>query len=171
MDNIHCCEQAVAIRPVQPSDADAIASIYNNYVLNTAISFETEAVTVEEMRSRIMEISRKYPYFVAECDGKVAGYCYAHEWKSRPAYYRTWETTVYIDERIRHLHLGHRLMDKLVEECRGRECHALIACITGDNEASIAFHRSLGFEQVSLFKEVGFKFGRYLDVVDYELLL
>lgn len=171
MDNINSCGQPVAIRPVRPSDAGVIAAIYNNYVLNTDISFDTEAVSTEEMRARIMEISRKYPYFVAECGGKVAGYCYAHEWKSRPAYCRSWETTVYIDERVRHLHLGRHLMDRLIAECRGRGCRALIACITGGNEASIAFHRGLGFEQVSLFKEVGFKFGRYLDVVDYELLL
>lgn len=171
MDNVYCCGRTVAIRSVSPSDAEAIAAIYNNYVLNTAISFETEAVTAGEMRRRIEEISREYPYFVAESGGRVVGYCYAHEWKSRPAYCRTWETTVYIDEQARHLHLGRRLMDRLIDECRGRECRALIACITGDNVASIAFHRGLGFEQVSLFKEVGFKFGRYLDVVDYELLL
>ena len=62
-------------------------------------------------------------------------------------------------------------MEKLVDECRRRGFKALIACITGENEASIAFHRRLGFEQVSLFRSVGYKHGRWLDVVDMELLL
>ncbi len=161
----------VTVRSVSPSDAEAIADIYNEYVLNTTISFETEALTAEAMRSRISGLACKYPYFVAERDGRVAGYCYAHEWKERAAYGRTWETTVYVAPGHKHCHIGEMLMERLIEECRRLGCHVLIACITGDNEASIAFHRRLGFEQVSRFREVGFKFGRYLDVVDYELSL
>ena len=69
---------AVTVRSVSPYDAEAIADIYNEYVLNTTISFETEALTVEAMRSRISGLACKYPYFVAERDGRVAGYCYAH---------------------------------------------------------------------------------------------
>ncbi|MCM1504572.1 MAG: GNAT family N-acetyltransferase [Muribaculum sp.] len=163
------CE--VTVRSVAPSDAEAIAEIYNEYVVNTAISFETEALSVEAMRGRVADLACKYPYFVAEADGRVVGYCYAHNWKERAAYGKTWETTVYVDSSKKHCHIGEILMDRLIEECRRAGCHALIACITGNNSASIAFHQRLGFKQVSMFKEVGFKFGRYLDIVDYELML
>ena len=162
----------ITIREARPDDAKAIAAIYNVYVCGTTISFETEPVSDEEMRRRITELTGQYPYFVAEtADGNIAGYCYAHEWKTRPAYRHTWETTVYVDERQKHGHIGKLLMEKLIETCKGRQCHALIACITSENEASRRFHERLGFTLVSEFKGVGFKFGRWLGVADYELIL
>ena len=123
------------IRDVKPQDATAITKIYNEYITNSIISFETEPLTEEDMLSRIVQISSKYPYLVYETGGIVVGYCYAHAWKERAAY------------------------------------RALIACITDDNIASKSLHIRLGFKQVSHFKKVGLKFDRWLDVVDYELLL
>ena len=159
------------IREVTPHDADAITAIYNEYILHSTISFETEPLTPEAMRDRIAHIADHYPYFVAEEAGTVVGYCYAHPWKERAAYGHTLETTVYLSPLGQNKGLGRELMLRLIEECRRQGYRALIACITGNNEASRAFHARLGFEQVSLFKEVGHKFGQWLDVVDYELLL
>lgn len=159
------------IRRVTLDDAARIAGIYNEYIEKTTISFETEPLTDDEMRDRIGVISSKYPYFVYETDGDVAGYCYVHEWKERKAYFHTLEVTIYLDGKFRGRGIGRELMSHLIDECRKDGHHVLIACITGDNEASIAFHRSLGFSEVSRFSEVGFKFGRWLDVVDMELKL
>lgn len=159
------------IRGVELSDAKAIADIYNRYVTESVISFETEPLTEDEMRLRIADISSGFPYFVWEQDGEIAGYCYAHPWKERAAYGRTLETTVYLAPQYTRRGIGSRLMARLIEECRAAGYRALIACITGGNEASIALHRELGFRQVSCFEKVGFKFGRELDVVDMELLL
>ena len=159
------------IRRVTPADAPAIADIYNHYVVNTVVSFETEPVTVEAMRRRIGSLSADYPYFVCEEEGVIAGYCYAHAWKERAAYAHTFETTVYLSPQCRGCGVGRRLMERLIAECRLCGCHALIACITACNTASRAFHERLGFRQVSLFRSVGFKHGSLLDVADYELLL
>lgn len=159
------------IRQVTASDAPAIADIYNLYVLDTTVSFETEPVTVHEMRRRIDEISAHYPYFVYEEDGKILGYCYAHDWKTRAAYAHTWETTVYLDAGSKGRGIGTLLMQRLIEACRHAGAHALVACITGGNDDSIRLHQRLGFTQVSHFCQVGMKFGRRLDVVDFELLL
>ncbi len=159
------------IRKVETTDALAIASIYNRYVLETAISFETEAVGVDEMRGRIEHISKVYPYFVYECGGQICGYCYVHQWKDRKAYDNTVETTLYVSMDHRHEGIGSLLLAHLVEACRAKGYHALIACITDGNEASIAIHSKFGFKQVSSFKQVGRKFGQWLDVVDMELLL
>lgn len=101
----------------------------------------------------------------------MAGYCYAHPWKERAAYSNTLETTIYLHPDFKGRGTGTALMDRLVADCRRMGFKALIACITGENEASIAFHRKLGFEQASLFRSVGYKHGRWLDVVDMELLL
>ncbi len=159
------------IRPVLPSDAADIAAIYREYILHTTVTFETEAVSEAEMRQRIVAFSAHGLYFVYEEDGRVLGYCYAHPWKERHAYRHTLETTIYLAPEAQHRNIGRQLMDRLILACRETSAHALIACITGENTASIAFHRSLGFEEKSRFTEVGNKFGRWLDVVDMELML
>lgn len=156
------------IRKVKLEDAGEITTIYNEYIVNSVISFETEALQEEEMRSRIQEISEKFPYFVYEAEGKIVGYCYAHPWKSRAAYCNTLETTVYIVREYTGKGIGKELMTHLMEACKQGGYHALIACITGGNEASCKLHANLGFKQVSRFEQVGLKFGKWLDVVDYE---
>lgn len=152
-------------------DAECIASIYNRYVSKTTITFETEPVTAEVMRGRIDSISSAFPYFVYEYDGVVLGYCYVHLWKEREAYSKTLETTVYLDSEACHQGIGSQLMRHVIEECRRRGYHVLIACITADNLSSLQFHHRLGFRQVSRFSEVGRKFDRWLDVIDLELVL
>ncbi len=162
----------MTIRDVRPEDAESIAAIYNVYVTGTTVSFETEAVTADEMRRRIAVYSCDFPYLVCENpDGTVAGYCYAHPWKNRPAYSQTLETTVYVDKKFHGQGVGRRLMEILIDRCRTAGYGALIACITAENEASLRFHESLGFSQVSHFRGVGRKFGRWLDVADMELQL
>lgn len=159
------------IREVCPDDAAQIAGIYNHYILETTISFETQPLSAEDMRIRIEEISSYFPYFVAENNGKLTGYCYAHPWKERAAYCKTLETTIYLASEAKGRGLGTRLMTQLIKECRNRGYHALIACITAENEESCQFHERLGFKKVSHFEQVGQKFGRWLDVADYELML
>lgn len=163
------------IRPMTESDIKAIVEIYNYYVSETTVSFETEPLTVAEMRSRIKHISAKHPCLVAVADngaGQMLGYCYAHEWKERHAYCHTLEVTIYLDSEAKGCGVGSALMKRLIDECRQHGgCHALIACITAENAESIAFHSKMGFEAVSHFHQVGCKFGRWLDVVDMELII
>ncbi len=160
------------IRRARTEDVPRIAEIYNHYVLNSVETFEVEAVSCREMERRMGEVLATGPYIVyADGDGRVLGYAYAHPWKERRAFHITFETTVYVDHTCRHRGIGMQLMEELISQCRPLPIHALIACITGGNEASTALHRRLGFRQVSLFREVGFKFGRLLDIVDYELII
>lgn len=155
------------IRPVRTDDCTAIANIYNEYVLNSTATFETEVVTIEEMYRRIDAISCNYPYFVYEENGNVVGYCYAHAWKERAAYSKTLETTIYVENDSQGKGIGLKLLKHLIEECRTLGYEVLVACITAENTTSCDFHRKMGFKQVSLFEKVGIKFGRHLDVVDY----
>ena len=159
------------IREVKLQDAGAIVAIYNKYIEQSVITFETEPLREETMRSRIAEISSRYPYFVYEAEDGILGYCYAHPWKEKAAYKYTLETTIYLSPRCTGKGIGKQLMRKLVEECRLRGYRALIACITEGNEASNSLHLKLGFKRVSHFEKVGLKLGRWLDVDDYELLL
>ncbi len=159
------------IRKVTAEDAAAIAGIYNGYVKATTVSFETQPLSEDQMRGRIGEISVGFPYFVYEREGRVEGYCYAHPWKERAAYCNTLETTIYLAPDACGRGIGTALMRRLIEDCRKEGFRALIACITAENALSIEFHRSLGFKCVSHFEQVGYKQGRWLDVVDMELLL
>lgn len=159
------------IRPVTPNDTEHILAIYNHYIINSVASFEIEPLTFDAMRNRIVEISTEYPYFVDETNGEITGFCYVHPWKERAAYKYTLESTVYISPKHTRKGIGMRLMNKLINSCQALGYNSIIACITGNNTASIALHKSLGFTQVSQFKKVGIKFGRQLDVVDFQILI
>lgn len=171
MEMIHLNAGAVNIRSVVLEDASEIARIYNYYIENGTQTFEVDAVSEAEMSERIGLISASFPFFICDVGGKIAGYCYAHLWKQRPAYRNTLETTVYVSPEYLQRGIGRRLMEVLIEECRRRGFHVLIACITGGNSASEQLHLGLGFKRVSLFEKVGEKFGRVLDVSDFELML
>ena len=160
------------IRKVTLDDAAAITRIYNPFVTDTTVTFETVPVSVDEMRRRIAEISAQYPYYVWQDDaGDVTGYCYVHAWKPRAAYAYTYEVTIYLAPEAQGQGIGRQMISLLINESRQLGAQALIACITEGNEHSIRLHRSMGFEQVSHFRKVGRKFGQVLDVVDLELVL
>ncbi len=160
------------IRNVESRDIGAITDIYNWYIVNSTATFEIDPLGRREMAERISGFtSAGMPYMVFEDDGMVQGYCYAHRWKERAAYRHTLETTVYVHPDCLHKGIGRQLMEKLIADCRTAGYRVLIACITEGNAASYALHRTLGFRQVSCFRDVGRKFDRWLGVVDYELLL
>ncbi len=164
-------ERKDVIRDVGMRDAADITRIYNHYILDSTASFETAPLTEECMSERIENIRQSFPYLVCECGGRIAGYCYAHAWKERAAYDGVVETTVYVDRDFTGHGIGERLMRALIERLRTTGCRALVACITAENTASRRLHSRLGFVQVSHFKAAGLKFGRLLDVTDYQLML
>jgi phosphinothricin acetyltransferase len=159
------------IRNVTESDAAEIAAIYNYYVERTIITFETERVPEAEMQRRIAVISSEYPWFVHVHEGRVTGYCYAAQWKTRRAYGTTLESTVYVDPGARNRGIGRALMQELIHALRQMSVHAVVACISIPNPESIRLHESLGFEKVSHFREVGRKMDIWVDTGDWELLL
>lgn len=160
------------ITKVTENDADEIAAIYNYYIRESVATFDTEEWQTEKMEQRIITLSSSYPYIVYRTeDGKIAGFCYSHPWKEKDAYSRTLETTVYVSPEHIGRGIGQKLMEELIDICRKKGFMTLIACITEGNENSFRLHRKLGFKQVSHFKKVGMKFNRFLDVIDYELIL
>ncbi len=156
------------IRTLQPEDAAAVAALYNHYVLHSTVSFEEEPLDAGRMRRRLEHVAVR---FVCEREGRIVGFGYTHEWKERAAYRYTQEVTVYVAPDSTGLGIGRRIVERLVAECRTTQCRALIACITADNAPSRRLFEAVGFRRVSHFEQVGRKFGRWLDVVDYELLL
>lgn len=157
----------IVVRPSKAGDVAAIAEIYGYHVLNGLASFELLAPSADEMAKRRADlIGRKFPYLVAECDGRVVGYAYASLYRTRPAYRHTLEDSVYVHKDFAGRGVGKRLLDALLEACEKAGCRQLIAVIgDSDNTGSIRLHAACGFKRTGTLKAVGFKFGRWVDSV------
>jgi len=156
---------------VTVDDAKAICAIYDHYIRETVITFEEEPVSVEEMEDRIRRVTPSFPWLVYESDGKIIGYAYADRWKSRSAYRYAVESTIYVDPRYTGQGIGKQLYGSLIPELRLRSLHSVLGVIALPNPASVALHERMGFVKVAHFKEVGWKFNRWIDVGDWQLLL
>ena len=163
----------MTVRMANAGDAQAIAVIYNHYVVNTIVTFVEEPVTGAEMARRIEDVlASSLPWLVADDDkGRVIGYAYAAKWKARAAYRYSVETTVYLADGHGEKGLGTLLYTELFRLLGNRGIHVAIGGIALPNAASIALHEKFGMRKVAHFQEVGFKFGRWLDVGYWEVTL
>ena len=153
------------IRSAQPNDAGRIAEIYNYYVTQSAVTFEESEVTAAEMKCRIDEVlAVGLPFLVVESGGEVVGYAHASKWKGRCAYRFSVEVSAYIQHGVVGRGFGSALYMELCPRLADKGFHALIGGIALPNDASIRLHEKFGFRQVARFPEVGFKFGRWVDV-------
>jgi phosphinothricin acetyltransferase len=164
-------EQAV-IRSATEDDSHSIADIYNHYILNTIVTFEEQAVSPREMSGRINKVlSDSLPYLVAVQDDLVVGYAYATKWHERSAYRYSAETTIYLESRQVGKKMGSILYSALLFQLEERGLHVAMGGIALPNPRSVALHEKLGFTKVAHYKEVGFKFGKWLDVGYWQRLL
>ncbi|HEL1768438.1 TPA: N-acetyltransferase [Streptococcus suis] len=155
----------IDIRSARTEDAADLVAIYAPYVEKTAITFETEVPTVEAFASRIEKTLEKFPYLVAEEEGRVVGYAYASTYYARAAYDWTVELSVYIKQEVRGKGIGTLLYNALEKELTARGFKNFLACIALPNPASLALHKKRGYEQVAHFKNVGYKFDTWHDIV------
>ena len=159
------------IRPVTPDDAPQIAALYNDYIVNTTITFEEEPVSAADIESRIADYTSSYPWLVYEEDGVLRGYCYATRWRVRSAYRHSAETTVYVRRDDHGKGIGSALYSRLINEMSAGGTHVLVAGIALPNDKSVRLHERLGFAKVAHFSEIGRKHERWLDVGYWELKL
>jgi phosphinothricin acetyltransferase len=160
------------LRPVTTADAAAIAGIYNHYVQNTIVTFEEDAVPVTEMAGRIADtLAGGLPWLVWSENGTVLGYAYASKWKSRCSYRFSVESTIYLDQAATGRGIGTQLYTVLIAGLKQDNYHGIIGGVALPNEASVALHQKLGFQKVAQFKEVGWKFDKWIDVGYWELIL
>jgi L-amino acid N-acyltransferase YncA len=158
---------SVTLRPAVASDIAAITLIYAHHVIHGTGTFETEPPDETEMARRWSEVqARGLPWLVAGESGAVGGYAYAAPYRSRMAYRHTVEDSIYVRVDLLGTGLGKLLMPALITATQACGMHQMIAII-GDsaNQSSISLHRRFGFRDAGLLKEVGFKFGRWLDTV------
>ncbi|MES2304577.1 MAG: arsinothricin resistance N-acetyltransferase ArsN1 family B [Gemmatimonadota bacterium] len=160
------------IRTATLADADALARIYNHYITDTIVTFEEEPIDGAEMAARLADVvAARLPWIVAEEGGVVVGYAYASRWKARVGYRFSVESTIYLAQAATGKGIGTALYQSLLDLLREGPTHLVIGGIGLPNPASVALHERLGFEKVAQFKEVGIKFGTWIDVGYWQLKL
>lgn len=165
-------KEGVGIRTARPEDAAALLAIYAPYVEKTAITFEYDVPSVEDFRSRVEAVLSHYPYLVAEEAGQVLGYAYAGPFHTRAAYSWAVETSIYVRPGKKHMGLGGRLHGALENVLREQGYLNMNACIAVPERDdvfltrnSVQFHEHLGYRLVGEFTQVGYKFGRWYNMV------
>ena len=157
----------VTVRPATRADIPAITRIYAHAVEHGTASFELIAPDQAEITRRFNELTTNgFPYLVAAVDGAVIGYAYAGPYRTRPAYRFTVENSVYVAHDSQRRGVGKALLQALIEACTEKGFRLMVAVIGDSNQAaSIGLHEAADFEHVGAFKNIGYKFDRWLDTV------
>ena len=171
----------ITIRDAKIEDAGELLEIYDYYVRNTAITFEVTTPTLAEFESRMRTFMEHYPYLVAEVDGRIVGYSYAHLFVGREAYSHSCETTIYLRPDVQKMGLGRKLYEALEDRLHRMGIINLYACIADPdgseefdehlNSNSTDFHAHMGYKTVGVFKNCGRKFGRWYTMIWMEKLI
>ena len=166
------------IRIATPEDAAEILKIYAPYVEDTAISFEYEVPSVDEFRDRIERTLERYPYIVAEQDDRIIGYAYVSIFHERKAYDWAVETSIYVDKNCKRNGCGMQLYQALEKILKKQHISNLYACIAYTEQEdehltndSMHFHEHLGYELVGTFKQCGYKFNKWYDMIWMEKMI
>ena len=159
------------MRLATEADLAAINSIYNHYVLHSTCTYQEELEPLDGRLQWFSHHGEKHPVIVAVQAGHVVGWGSLSAYHARSAYRRTVENSVYVHHEYHRRGIGSLLLRDLIVRARQLGHHAIIAGIDAEQTASVALHARFGFEKVGHMKQIGFKFGRWLDVIYLELLL
>ena len=162
----------ISIRLATEDDLPGMLEIYNDIILNTTAVYEYEPHTLEMRRQWFLtKQEQRFPVFLAEEDGNLAGFSSMGPFRAWAAYKYSVENSVYVKSGLRGKGIGRLLLAPLIGAARNLKMHTIIAGIEATNEASIKLHESFGFKEVAHFKEVGWKFERWLDLKFLQLLI
>ena len=163
---------AIEVRLARAVDAEAIRTIYNAEVTGSTVTFDMVPRTLEEQLAWLASHDGAHPAIVATGpSGRIVGFGSLSPYRPRPAYRTTVEDSVYVDRALRGAGVGRILLEELVSLAQLHGFHAVMARIVGGHETSIGLHRSCGFELVGIEREVGRKFGKWLDVALMQCLI
>ncbi|PID52928.1 MAG: hypothetical protein CSA58_11365 [Micrococcales bacterium] len=159
------------IRPAVAGDDAEVAGIYDHHVLNSTATFDTRPLGTQPWTDMIDKADPTRPVLVAVTGGEIAGFAYASDFRHRPAYTGTRETSVYIEPQHVGLGMGRLLYNELLSQLRAEGVHAVIAAVGEPNPASSSLHSACGFRRIGTMPEIGYKLGRWVDVTWWELVL
>jgi len=161
------------IRSATEADLPSVLAVYNEAVLTTTASYDYEARSLDHRRQWFIDHQENdYPIFVADLPGSgVVGWSSLNQYQARPGYRFTAENSIYVLSTHRGQGVGKRLLSPLIAAAQARGLHVILAGIDSENQVSIRLHQSFGFRQVAHFREIGYKFHRWLDVIYMQLIL
>ena len=164
------------IRRATESDIPFIRQIYDEHTsdITSTVSFEEQTPTIEEMTSRLKNISDlELPFLVCECDNEIAGYAYAAKFRLRAAYRHTVEESVYVAKKYHRKGIGKILLMNIIELCKDSKIRSIIAVLGSeeDNPGSVILHRNVGFKEVGILHDVGYKNGKWIDRLLMEYII
>lgn len=145
-----------------------VLNIYNHYVVNSTATFHTEPLTAESMSKILFHKNTRFKSYVIMDGNEICGYCILAPFKTREAYDTTAEATIYLKQGFTGRGIGRRALAYLEEQAVMNSFHTLLAVICGENESSINLFKKAGYEKCAHYKDLGKKFGRYLDIVCYQ---
>ena len=162
----------IKIRDAAEDDLQAILDIYNEVILNTTAVYSEKPHTLQMRTDWYRDrVNNNFPVFVADAGGQVAGFSSFGHFRVWPCYRYTVEVSVYVEQSFRGKGISKKLLGALVNRAMQMNIHAIIAGISADNEISVKLHQAFGFTEVAHFKEVGYKFNRWLDLKFFELII
>ena len=164
-------DSSYTIRPATEADLTAINDIYNHYVLSSTCTYQEEPEPLAGRRRWFSHHGEKHPVIVAEAGSQVVGWGSLSAYHERSAYRHTVENSVYVHHQYHRRGIGSLLLRELIARARNLGHRIIIAGIDAEQDASVALHIKFDFEKVGQLKRVGFKFGRWLDVIYLELQL
>jgi len=154
-------KNAIKFQLITPNDAQAALDIYAYYVNNTSITFETVVPSLEEFGKRIDDVSKNYPWLVCLQDGKMVAYAFAKIHRPTGAYLWSPEVTIYVANDFQGKGIGRKLYEALFAILKLQGFYTVFAGVVVPNPKSIGLHKALGFEEIGLFKNIGFKLGSW----------
>lgn len=160
------------IRKGTAEDAAQMAKIFNHYTATSTVIFSNRIRTTEDMAELIAPVlDGGFPFYVAESEGILLGYCFAHLWIPDEVYSHTWELTEYLLPEAAGRGIGSRLMEETIRSCRAAGAHSLITFVTDDNIPCRRMLQRCGFSYIATIPETGFKFGRWLNDAVFQMML
>lgn len=159
------------IRDVLAKDVKEITDIYNYYIRNSVATLEEHEVDESFFENEILKVTKKFPWYVYEDNNKISGFAYASEWKGRSGYRNSVQLTVYLHPKIASKGIGTLFYKTLIEKLKTMQIHTIMGGISLPNEASVRLHEKFGFEKVAHYKEIGYKFNKWVDVAYWQLTL
>lgn len=152
------------IRPIQSKDTEEVLSIYAPYVQNTSITFDYELPSKAEFIDKIESIRHDYPWLVCLSDNKIVGYAYGSKHRYKTAYKWSVESTIYVAQGFHRLGVARLLYESLFKILKSQGFFNVYAGVTMPNVSSEEFHKSMGFTEIGIFKNIGYKLGKWHDV-------
>lgn len=159
------------IRAVTIHDSQDLLEIYNYYVLNTAVTFDIEPLTLKAFETKLIRIESEYPFLVFEEHNEILGFAYGSRFRPKPAYNNTVESTVYVKHTVHGKQIGTKLYAALLDKLKQTSLHTVLGVLTIPNKASVKLHEKFGFKQVAELREVGLKFGKWQNIGIWQLHL